>query len=127
MDVHPIDWLDSRSVVEKVEQANNVSSELSSSHQQEFYKQKKYKKQESNNKHRYSEKNLIEIIENTNRHFDEKNVKMKLEIHKLTNRLVIRLIDTKNDEIIKVISSEEVFDEIVSNWGIVGNLIDMEG
>ncbi len=127
MDVHPINWLDSRSVVEKVEQANNVSSELSSSHQQEFYKQKKYKKQESNNKHRYSEKNLIEIIENTNRHFDEKNVKMKLEIHKLTNRLVIRLIDTKNDEIIKVISSEEVFDEIVSNWGIVGNLIDMEG
>ena len=127
MDVHPINWLDSRSVVEKVEQANNVSSELSSSHQQEFYKQKKYKKQESNNKHRYSEKNLIEIIENTNRHFDEKNVKMKLEIHKLTNRLVISLIDTKNDEIIKVISSEEVFDEIVSNWGIVGNLIDMEG
>lgn len=127
MDVHPINWLDSRSVVEKVEQANNVSSELSSSHQQEFYKQKKYKKQESNNKRRYSEKNLIEIIENTNRHFDEKNVKMKLEIHKLTNRLVIRLIDTKNDEIIKVISSEEVFDEIVSNWGIVGNLIDMEG
>lgn len=127
MDVHPINWLDSRSVVEKVEQANNVSSELSSSHQQEFYKQKKYKKQESNNKHRYSEKNLIEIIENTNRHFDEKNVKMKLKIHKLTNRLVIRLINTKNDEIIKVISSEEVFDEIVSNWGIVGNLIDMEG
>lgn len=113
--------------IERVEQATNISSEYSSFHQQEFYRKKKIKKQDIKNKPKYSKQNLIEIIENTNRQFVKKNVKMKLEIHKLNNRIVIRLIDEKSKEIIKEIASEEVFDEVVSNWGIVGNLIDMKG
>ncbi|MEG0285264.1 MAG: flagellar protein FlaG [Vagococcus sp.] len=127
MEVNPINWLDSRSVVEKVEQTNSISSELSSMHQNDFYKKNKNKKHKYVHEPKYSEKTLMEIIEKTNRHFNENNVKMKLEIHKLTNRLVIRLIDTKSNEVIKDINSEEVFDEIVSNWGLIGNLIDMEG
>ena len=52
---------------------------------------------------------------------------MEFEIYQLTNRLIIRLINTTNDEIVKEISSEELLDSIVSNWGIIGNLIDKEG
>lgn len=126
-EVNPINGIESQSIVDKVEQAKEISEELASTSHKNFLKKQEQKKRELKKHPKYSKKNIMEIIENSNRQFIEKNVKMKFEIHNFENRSVIRLVNQKSNEIVKEISSEEELDSLVKNWGDVGNLIDMEG
>ncbi|MBO0476945.1 flagellar protein FlaG [Vagococcus sp. DIV0080] len=126
VDIPQIHSYEPQNVIEKIEQAGKISEHLENEPHQENLKRQK-KKSESVQSHKYSEDNIKQIIAISNRQLAEKDVKMEFEIYQLTNRLIIRLINTTNDEIVKEISSEELLDSIVSNWGIIGNLIDKEG
>ena len=126
VDIPQIHSYEPQNVIEKIEQAGKISEHLENEPHQENLKRQK-KKSERVQSHKYSEDNIKQIIAISNRQLAEKDVKMEFEIYQLTNRLIIRLINTTNDEIVKEISSEELLDSIVSNWGIIGNLIDKEG
>ena len=126
-DINQINSFESQNVVERVEQAKQISEELASTPHKEFLKKQNKKKKITKKQPKYSEKKIKQIIENSNRQLEGKDVKMEFEVFKLTNRVVIRLVDTTSNEIIKEISSEEALDSLVKNWGDVGNLIDMEG
>lgn len=123
-----IRFFDQKTIVEKVEQIQEVSRYMDNLSENNCLNDNVQKEnQKSNKKGKYSEKNISEIIEKFNRQLASKGVKMDLGIHESTNRLVIKLIDIESNDTIKEIFSEELLDSVVKNWGIIGNLIDKEG
>ncbi len=128
-DIPPIRSYDYKILAEKIEEIGGIAEFMENSSGNQVMERQGNKKNlyQEKEEPKYSQENLKEIIEKCNRQLELKGVKMELEVNKKNNRLVISLLDIKNNEIIKEIYSEELFDTIIKNWGIIGNLIDKEG
>jgi flagellar protein FlaG len=70
---------------------------------------------------------LDKAVENTNRVIFKDNEKFEFRVHERTGRLMVKLVNTETDEIIKEIPPEKILDLVASIWDLVGILVDERG
>lgn len=73
------------------------------------------------------EKRLIEAIEKANKGMTGDHTSLKVSIHKKTNDIVIKLIDTETKEVIKEIPSEKIIDMVAEMCERAGIFVDKRG
>ncbi|WP_207740743.1 flagellar protein FlaG [Alkalibacter mobilis] len=79
-------------------------------------------------KNDYTIKELEGVVESTNKLlFEQQSTHFKFEIHEGTGRVMINLVDTKTDEVIKEMPPEKILDLVASIWELVGILVDERG
>lgn len=72
----------------------------------------------------YSREDLESAVEDSNQLIFHDNEQFKFEIHERTNRIMVKLVNTETDEIIKEIPPEKILDLVASIWDLVGILVD---
>lgn len=70
------------------------------------------------------ETKLIDAIEKANKSIDMYNRKLEFSIHDKTKEIMVKVIDTETDEIIKEIPSEKILDMVARLWDLAGIMID---
>jgi flagellar protein FlaG len=68
--------------------------------------------------------NIINAIEKANKHYDAYDKILKFSIHEDTNLIMIKIINTKTEEIIAEIPPEKILDMIAQLWEMAGLLVD---
>lgn len=71
-----------------------------------------------------SEDKVVKSIEKVNKLLKHVEVGIQYEKHEATNRMIIRLVDKSNDEVIKEIPSEEILDMAAAMYEQAGLFID---
>lgn len=71
-----------------------------------------------------SEENVIKAIEKANESIKGHNARFEYSIHEETKRIMVKVINPTNDEIIKEIPAEKVLDMVAKMWEISGILVD---
>ncbi|OEF97876.1 hypothetical protein BHF68_13230 [Desulfuribacillus alkaliarsenatis] len=71
-----------------------------------------------------SEDDLLKAIERANSSIDKNNARFEYSIHEDTKRIMVKVVDTVNDEVIKEIPAEEVLDLVAKIWEMSGILLD---
>ncbi len=71
-----------------------------------------------------SEKEVIQAIEQANKHIRTYDRKLEFSIHELTKQIMVKVIDTSNDSVIREIPSEKVLDMVGHMWEVAGILVD---
>jgi uncharacterized FlaG/YvyC family protein len=68
--------------------------------------------------------NIIKTIEKANKHYDAYDKILKFSIHEDTNLIMIKIINTKTEEVIAEIPPEKILDMIAQLWEMAGLLVD---
>ena len=98
-DIPPIRSYDYKILAEKIEEIGGIAEFMENSSGNQVMERQGNKKNlyQEKEEPKYSQENLKEIIEKCNRQLELKGVKMELEVNKKNNRLVISLLDIKNN------------------------------
>ncbi len=72
----------------------------------------------------YSREDLERAVEDSNELIFRNEEQFKFEIHERTNRIMVKLVNTQTDEIIKEIPPEKILDLVANIWDLVGILVD---
>lgn len=67
---------------------------------------------------------LEKMIEAVNRALSAENIKVQLKVHKPTNIIVIKIIDTETNKVIREIPPEKILEMIEKLQEIVGLIVD---
>ncbi len=67
---------------------------------------------------------VIDAIENANRALKMNNSYMKFSIHEKTHQIMVRIVDSETDEVLREIPSEKVLDMVAKMWELAGVLVD---
>lgn len=67
---------------------------------------------------------VIDAIENANRALKMSNSYMKFSIHEKTHEIMVRIVDSDTNEVIREIPSEKVLDMVAKMWELAGVLVD---
>lgn len=67
---------------------------------------------------------LEKMIEAVNRALSTENIKVQLKVHKPTNIIVIKIIDTETNKVIREIPPEKILEMIEKLQEIVGLIVD---
>ena len=70
---------------------------------------------------------LEKAVEETNKVIFRDNEKFEFRVHERTGRIMVKLVNTETDEIIKEIPPEKILDLVASIWDLVGILVDERG
>ena len=70
------------------------------------------------------EHDVISAIEKANKHIRTYDRRLEFSIHKETNQIMVKVINTENDSIVREIPSEKVLDMVAHMWEVAGILID---
>jgi flagellar protein FlaG len=70
------------------------------------------------------EHDVISAIEKANKHIRAYDRRLEFSIHKETNQIMVKVINTENDSIVREIPSEKVLDMVAHMWEVAGILID---
>lgn len=70
------------------------------------------------------EHEVIQAIEKANKHIKTYDRKLEFAIHDATKQIIVRVIDTENDTVIREIPSEKVLDLVAHMCEVAGILID---
>ncbi|NBI07360.1 flagellar protein FlaG [Senegalia massiliensis] len=73
---------------------------------------------------RVSKEELIHAVNASNESLKMYDKKLEYSIHEKTNTIMVKLVDTETDEIIREIPSEKILDMIGKMWEIAGIIID---
>lgn len=70
------------------------------------------------------EQTLAAAIEHANRMLEIRGRSFNYSVHEPTNELIVRVIDTETDELIKEIPPEEILDLVAKMWELAGIFVD---
>jgi len=73
---------------------------------------------------RQNEHEVIQAIEKANKHFRTYDRRLEFSIHDVTKQIMVKVINTENDSIIREIPSEKVLDMVAHMWEVAGILVD---
>ena len=71
-----------------------------------------------------SEQEIISAIEKANKEFMIYDRKFEFSIHERTKAIMVKVIDAKNDEIIREIPPEKILDMVAKLWELAGIIVD---
>ena len=71
-----------------------------------------------------SEKVVIDAIERANRAISVANRRFEYSIHERTKEIMIKVIDTDTNEIIREIPPEKILDMVAKMWDMAGIMVD---
>lgn len=72
----------------------------------------------------YGETEVIEAIEKANKEIRTYDRRLEFSIHEETKEIVVKVIDTNDDTIIREIPSEKILDMVAKMWEIAGLFVD---
>lgn len=73
---------------------------------------------------RENEQQVISAIEKANKQFRTFDRKLEFSIHEGTKEIMVKVINTADDSVIREIPSEKVLDMVAHMWEIAGILVD---
>ena len=94
--------------------------------QQTLLKQKACEQQQYNG-NRPSERQIQEAVDSTNKELTKLETNLRFSIHKKTRQIVVKIIDTNTQEIIKEVPSEKILDMVASMMERAGLILDRKG
>lgn len=71
-----------------------------------------------------SEKVVIEAIERANKAISIANRRLEFSIHDRTKEIMVKVINTETDEIIREIPPEKMLDMVACIWEMIGIIVD---
>ena len=76
---------------------------------------------------RPSERQIQEAVDSTNKELTKLETNLRFSIHKKTRQIVVKIIDTNTQEIIKEVPSEKILDMVASMMERAGLILDRKG
>lgn len=73
---------------------------------------------------KYSEEEAIKLIERANNKFVIYDRKFEFSIHEKTKQIMVKILDSTTDEVIKELPPEKVLDIIAGIWEVAGIMVD---
>lgn len=70
------------------------------------------------------EHEVIKAIEKANKHIRVYDRRLEFSIHDMTKQIMVKVINTENDSVIREIPSEKVLDMVAHLWEVAGLLVD---
>lgn len=70
------------------------------------------------------EKQWINLIEKANKALDGGNRSFEFSIHEATNEIMVKVIDTDTNEVIREIPNEKILDMVAKMWEMAGIFVD---
>lgn len=86
-------------------------------HQAEVMAQKEAEQQ-------VTEQTVIKAIEKANKQFRTYDRRLEFSIHDTTKQIMVKVINTNDDSIIREIPSEKILDMVAHMWEVAGILVD---
>lgn len=71
-----------------------------------------------------NEHEVIQAIERANKHIRTYDRKLEFSIHDITKQIMVKVINTENDTVIREIPSEKILDMVAHLWKVAGILVD---
>jgi len=71
-----------------------------------------------------AEKVLIDAIERANKSLAGTNRKFEVSVHEKTNDIMVKVIDTESNEVIREIPPEKILDLVAKLWELAGIIVD---
>ncbi len=71
-----------------------------------------------------SEHEVIQAIEKANKHIRMYDRRLEFSIHDATKQIMVKVIDTENNSVIREIPSEKILDLVAHLWQVAGILVD---
>jgi len=71
-----------------------------------------------------AEKVLIDAIERANKSLAGTNRKFEVSVHEKTNDIMVKVINTESNEVIREIPPEKILDLIAKLWELAGIIVD---
>lgn len=88
------------------------------------------KQQESypSSEKQYTEEQVIKAIEKANKSFESFERRFEISVHdRLKNAIMIKVINSSNDEVIREIPSKKLLDMVANMLEVAGLLVDKKG
>lgn len=73
---------------------------------------------------KYTEDEIISTIEKANEEFVAYDRRFEFSIHEQTKKIMVKIIDVANDEVIREIPPEKILDLVAAIWDMAGILVD---
>lgn len=73
---------------------------------------------------KFTEDEIISTIEKANEEFVAYDRRFEFSIHEQTKKIMVKIIDVTNDEIIREIPPEKILDLVAAIWDMAGILVD---
>lgn len=73
---------------------------------------------------RVQEKDVINAIEKANKHIRSFDRRLEFSIHDSTKQIMVKVINTEDDTVVREIPSEKVLDMVAHMWEVAGILVD---
>jgi len=73
---------------------------------------------------RPSEHDVIQAIEKANNHIKVYDRRLEFSIHEGTKQILVKVINTEDDSVIREIPSEKILDMVAHLWEMAGILVD---
>lgn len=73
---------------------------------------------------RVNKDELIHAVNTANESLKMYNRELKYSVHKKTNTIMVKLVDTENDEVIREIPSEKLLDMVAKMWEMAGLFVN---
>lgn len=70
------------------------------------------------------EHEVIEAIEKANKHFKTFDRRLKFSIHEQTKQIMVKVINTEDNSIVREIPSEKILDMVAKLWEMAGIFVD---
>lgn len=71
-----------------------------------------------------NEHEVIQAIEKANKHIKTYDRKLEFSIHDSTKQIMVKVINTDTDQVIREIPSEKILDMVAHMWEVAGILVD---
>lgn len=93
----------------------NIDNEIDKDHSKEYI---------TTNDIKYTEEELIDAIESANDELVIYDRRFEFSIHDKTKHIMVKVLDSSTDEVIREIPPEKILDLVGSLWEIAGIIID---
>lgn len=67
---------------------------------------------------------LVKAVDDTNRALEGYNRRFEITVHEGTNAVMVKVIDTATEEVIREIPPEKILDMVAALWEMAGIIID---
>lgn len=71
-----------------------------------------------------NEKVVLEAIERANKAISLANRRLEYSIHEKTNEIIVKVINTETEEVIREIPPEKMLDMVACIWEMIGIIVD---
>jgi flagellar protein FlaG len=103
-------------------QADKVSSDNSTKKNTEIMHQEA--EQAAAVRSEQNEHEVIQAIEKANKHIRTYDRRLEFSIHDSTKQIMVKVINTEDDSVIREIPSEKILDMVAHMWEVAGILVD---